>query len=174
MKQKAFGIRGAPTESELDLNIRFALHNVHCAVEDIIQLFRIPVFDLSRPVNPRWDMKDMLAHLVAWHESFAKNLVLLAKGEPPDPPRGSLREVNREGVLRLRGQSIDQLIRRFRKAQKLIEAHALDERIVIIPYRKPGTSYTRLQHLDVVAHHIRGHFWEMLRKSLENPDRAAE
>ncbi|MCP5267945.1 MAG: hypothetical protein H6943_02785 [Zoogloeaceae bacterium] len=168
MKQKSFDTRNAPSECESDLEIRFALHNVRCAVEDIIHLFRIPGLDLSLAVNHRWDMKDMLAHLVAWHESFAKNLVLLANMEPPDPPRGSLRDVNREGVLRLRDQSPDQLIRRFRKAQKLVEMHAFDKHISIIPYRKPGTSYTRLQHLDVVAHHIRGHFWEILSKSLDN------
>lgn len=155
-----------PNESAEDIQIRFALHNVHRAVEDIVRLVKMPEFDLSTPVNHRWDMKDMLAHLVAWHESFAKNLVLLSKGAPPDPPQGTLREVNREGVLALRGQSTDQLIRRLRKAQKLVEANAFNECITVIPYRKPDTSYTRLQHLEVVAHHIQGHFWEMLGKSL--------
>jgi len=105
-------------ESPEDIQIRFALHNVHRAVEDIVRLVKMPEFDLSTPVNHRWDMKDMLAHLVAWHESFAKNLVLLSKGAPPDPLQGTLREVHQESVLALRGQSTNPLIRRLRKAQK--------------------------------------------------------
>lgn len=174
MKKIALYANNSPNRSVLDLDIQFALHDLRHAVEDVIQLFRMPVFDLSLQVNQRWNMKDMLAHLVAWHESFAKNLALIADGKSPDPPQGSLREVNREGVQMLRGQSLDQLIRRFRKAQRLIETHVFNEDIARIPYRKPGTSYSRLQHLEVVAHHIRGHFWEILGKSLKGPDRVAQ
>ena len=44
-------------ESPEDIQIRFALHNVHRAVEDIVRLVKMPEFDLSTPVNHRWDMK---------------------------------------------------------------------------------------------------------------------
>ena len=172
MERTALNPDAKPDDETESLAIRLALHDVRRAVDDIIQLFRVPAFDPSLPVNHRWDMKDMLAHLVAWHESFAKNLALLAAGAPADPPRGSLREVNRNGVMRLRDHSVDQLIRRFRKAQRIIEEHAFDLRISVIPYRKPGTSYSRLQHLDVVARHLRGHFWEILSKSLQKTDQA--
>ena len=174
MKRTALEHEISSDPGRVDSGIQFALHDVSRAVDDIIQLFRIPTFDPTLPINHRWDMKDMLAHLVAWHESFAKNLALIAAGDSPDPPRGSLREVNREGVLRLREQSLDQLIRRFRKAQRVIEMHAFDPRITVVPYRKPGTSYSRLQHLEVIAHHIRGHFWEILSKSLKNSDRVVQ
>ena len=131
-------------------------------VENFIRLYQVPHFDLEVMINHRWNALDMLAHMVAWHESFALNLGLLARGDPPQPPRGTLREVNRQGVLDRRGQSVDQLIRRFRKAQKAIEANVYNEAITLIPYRKPGTSYGRAQHLDVVRGHIRYHFWEVI------------
>lgn len=131
-------------------------------VENFIRLYQVPHFDFEVMINHRWDACDMLAHLVAWHESFALNISLLARGEPPQPPRGTLRAVNRQGVLDRRGQSVEQLIRRFRKAQKTIEANIYNESIALIPYRKPGTSYTRAQHLDVVRGHIRDHFWEVI------------
>lgn len=131
-------------------------------VENFIRLYQVPHFDFEIMINHRWNARDMLAHMVAWHESFALNIDLLARGEPPQPPRGTLREVNRQGVLDRRDQSVEQLIRRFRKAQKTIEAHIYDERVTLIPYRRPGTSYGRAQHLDVVRGHIRSHFWEVL------------
>lgn len=174
MKQTDVNQTTSPESRTEERDIEFALNDVRRAVDDVIQLYRMPAFDLTLPINHRWSMKDMLAHLVAWHESFAKNLALIAAGALPEPPRGSLREVNRDGVQRLREQSLNQLIRRFRKAQRIIEAHAFDVRITIIPYRKPGTSYSRLQHLEIVAHHIRGHFWEIIGKSLRNSDRIVQ
>ncbi len=131
-------------------------------VDDLIRLYQGPDFNPHLVINHGWDAHDVLAHLVSWHESFALNMALLARGEPPQPPRGTLADVNRDGVLRLRGQSILQLNRRMRKAQRTIEAHIRDESIGLIPYRKPGTSYTRVQHLDVVRGHIHGHFWELV------------
>lgn len=131
-------------------------------VEEFIRLYRVPDLDLRVMINHRWDVQDLLAHVVAWHESFALNLNLLAAGEEPQPPRGTLRQVNREGVLALRGKDVPQLIRRLRKAQRTIEAHLNDESIALVPYRKPGTSYTRAEHLDIVRGHIHDHFWEVI------------
>ncbi|MEZ5717525.1 MAG: hypothetical protein R3E55_03385 [Burkholderiaceae bacterium] len=51
-------------ESPEGIQIRLALHNIHRAVEDIVQLVKTPEFDLSTPVHPQWDIKDMLAHLL--------------------------------------------------------------------------------------------------------------
>ncbi|MFR9751354.1 DinB family protein [Nocardia sp. 004] len=131
-------------------------------VEEFIRLYKVPDLDLQVMINHRWNVQDLLAHIVAWHESFALNLRLLATGEEPQPPRGTLRQVNREGVLALRDQSVAQLIRRLHRAQRTVEAHIHDESITLIPYRKPGTSYTRAQHLDVVCGHIHDHFWEVV------------
>ncbi len=137
-------------------------------VENFIRLYQVPEFDTDIMINHRWNALDMLAHMVAWHESFALNLSLLAQGEPPQPPRGTLREVNRQGVLDRKGQSLKQLIGRFRKAQRTIETNIYNESVTLIPYRKPGTSYSRAQHLDVVRGHIRGHFWEVIDMYVKN------
>lgn len=131
-------------------------------LQEFIRLYSVPGLDLNVMVNHRWNLQDMLAHIVAWHESFAHNLSLLADGKPAEPPRGTLRDVNREGVLSLRGIEIPRLLRRLRKAQRIIEEHIYDDSITLIPYRKPGTSYTRQQHLDVVCGHIHQHFWELV------------
>jgi hypothetical protein len=131
-------------------------------LQEFIRLYRVPGLDMTVMINHRWNMQDMLAHIVAWHESFARNLFLLAQGEPAQPPRGTLKTVNREGVLALRGVEVSQLLRRLRKAQRVIEEHIHDDSIILIPYRKPGTSYTRQQHLDVVRGHIHDHFWELV------------
>ncbi|MFT3942299.1 MAG: hypothetical protein QM705_00545 [Ancrocorticia sp.] len=147
-------------QQEIELLLRAERYEL----EQFIRLFRVPDLDLGVMVNHRWNARDLLAHIVSWHESFARNLELLAAGKPPDPPRGTLREVNREGVISLEGKTVDQLVRRARRAQRIIEAHIFDESITMIPYRRPGTSYTRAQHLDVVRGHINDHFWELIEK----------
>lgn len=129
-------------------------------MEEFVRLFQVPDLDISVMVNQRWNLRDLLAHIVAWYESFALNVSLLARGESAQPPRGTLREVNRNGVLALEGLKVPQLIRRLRKAQRAIENDIHNDLIETIPYRKPGTSYTAAQHLDVVRGHIHDHFWE--------------
>ncbi|CAN0654300.1 protein of unknown function [Nitratireductor aquimarinus] len=47
-------------------------------VENFIRLYQVPEFDTDIMINHRWDALDMLAHIVAWHESFALNLSLIA------------------------------------------------------------------------------------------------
>lgn len=131
-------------------------------VEEFIRLYRVPGLDLRVMINHRWDVRDLLAHVVAWHESFALNLRLLAAGDEPQPPRGTLRQVNSDGVLAARGMDVLQLVRRLRKAQRTIEAHINDESITRVPYREPGTGYTRAEHLEVVRGHIHDHFWEVI------------
>lgn len=131
-------------------------------VEEFVRLFQVPDFDTSVNVNNQWNMRDLLAHIVAWHESFALNVSLLAQGRAAQPPRGTLREVNRIGVLAFDGLTVAQLIRRLRKAQRTIEGNIHNDLIEMIPYRKPGTSYTPAQHLDVVRGHIHNHFWEAI------------
>ncbi|MCI2148633.1 hypothetical protein [Bifidobacterium crudilactis] len=131
-------------------------------LETFIRLYKVPGLDIEVMVNHRWNMQDMLAHILAWHESFAHNLHVLAEGKPAEPPWGTLRDVNREGVLALRGVGIPRMLRRLRKAQRIIELHIHHDSITLIPYRRLGTSYTRQQHLDVVRGHINQHFWELL------------
>ena len=129
-------------------------------VEEFIRLFQVPDLDTSVIVNHRWNLRDLLVHIVAWHKSFELNVSPPSQGQPAQPPRGTLREVNRNGVLALQGLRVDQLIRRLRKAQRTVETHICDEKIETIPYRRPGTSYTPAQHLAVVRGHIHDHFWE--------------
>lgn len=146
----------------VDMSIDALLEAERHELDQFLRFYRVPGLDLRVMVNHRWDTRDMLAHIVAWHESFARNLELLAAGESADPPRGTLREVNKAGVIALEGRSVAQLTRRARKAQRVIESHIHDESIGMIPYRRPGTSYTRAQHLDVVRGHINDHFWQLI------------
>lgn len=71
MKQTDVNQTTSPESRTEERDIEFALNDVRRAVDDVIQLYRMPAFDLTLPINHRWSMKDMLAHLVAWHESFA-------------------------------------------------------------------------------------------------------
>ena len=75
-------------------------------LNEFLRFYRLPGLDVSVMVNHWWVERDLLAHIVAWHESYASNLELLAAGQPAEPPRGTLREVNKAGVIALEGRSV--------------------------------------------------------------------
>ncbi|MGS2806280.1 maleylpyruvate isomerase N-terminal domain-containing protein [Nocardia sp. MW-W600-9] len=132
-------------------------------VEDFITLFSLPHVDYAARVYPQWSAKDVLAHIVYWHESFARNIEALALGHKPSPPKWSLRETNQISVEENRSVSKAALLRRLRAAQSTIERHIGNEDIGLIPYRRGSRPYSRAEHLGVVAGHIRDHHWHVVR-----------
>ena len=120
--------------------------------------------DFNQMVYPLWSARDVLAHLVFWHESFARNLKDASEKRKPNPLKGSLAEVNRQSVDSNRGVSIEELIERLRKAQKIINEYIFDTSISLIPYKQGSRSYSRLEHLEVVTSHIGKHLKDLNKK----------
>lgn len=120
--------------------------------------------DYNVMIYPLWDAKDLLGHVTFWHESFARNISDLAQNRKPNPLKGKLSEVNKVSVDSTKAVSIKELIGRLQQAQKTIEENIFDESIEMIPYKKGSRDYSRLEHLDIVANHIRKHLNDV-RKS---------
>ncbi len=121
-------------------------------------------YDFGRIVYTDWSAKDVLCHVLSWHESFARNVEDIVNGRKPNPLKGSLTEVNEKGVRENRQFTIPELRDKLRNAQLIIDTHILDSRIILIPYKKGSRSYSREEHLDVVFRHISGHLKD-LKKS---------
>ncbi len=120
--------------------------------------------DFDAMVYERWNAKDILGHLVFWHESFARNIRDLGQGRKPNPLKGKLSAVNQQSVETTSPYPIAVLIERLRTAQVSIEQHIFNEQIDLIPYKRGSRPYPRWEHLKVVAQHIRRHRQDLEKK----------
>ena len=115
-------------------------------------------------VYAHWSAKDILGHLVFWHESFARNLRDIAQNQKPNPLKGKLSEVNQMGVDATHSVSIDRLINRQTAAQQVIDKHIFNTEVQLIPYKKGSRDYNRQEHLEIVAAHIKRHLKDLHKK----------
>jgi hypothetical protein len=104
-----------------------------------------------------WSVKDVLAHLVFWHESFARNVRDLAKGRKPSPLKGRLSDLNQSGVEGMHNQDLQSILQRFQAAQQIIREDILNPNLLLIPYRLGSRDYTPDEHLNIVDGHINLH-----------------
>ncbi|MEW6716391.1 MAG: hypothetical protein AB1345_02640 [Chloroflexota bacterium] len=110
-------------------------------------------------VEQDWGPREVLAHIVYYHELFV-NLVeaRLSKKEFP-PPEGSFRELNAAAVSASRGISPSILVDRLKKANaRLVELYQRHNPEDIILEIKAGAKPRRLAELvPEVEAHIRNH-----------------
>ena len=134
-------------------------NNVKILRNELEQLFIFfkQGLDYSKMVYEFWNAKDVLGHITFWHESFAKNISDLGKGNKPKPLKGKLSEVNKLSVETTKGESIENLIERLKDAQDTIEAYIFEDKIDMIPYKKGSRDYSKTEHLEVVSNHIHKH-----------------
>ncbi|WP_340066386.1 hypothetical protein [Ascidiimonas aurantiaca] len=146
--------------SEYELKVHLAYTELHKSVQKLISFFEKPL-NTSRKVYTHWDGKDVLGHLVFWHESFARNLKDLSLGHTPAPLKGKLSEVNLMSIQSTRQESVSVLLKRLQRAQQCIDTHIVNTEIESIPYKKGSRAYTRLEHLEIVSAHIKRHLKDL-------------
>jgi Mycothiol maleylpyruvate isomerase N-terminal domain len=130
--------------------------------------------DASLRVTDVWTLRDVLAHILFWHASFARNVSDLARGRTPTPLEGGFAVLNQRGVDAASGLAPEQLIRRLRSAQRTIARHVLSSQLDRIPYRKGSRDYTPEEHLRIVRDHILGHVKSIERARRQSWRRRAQ
>lgn len=115
-------------------------------------------------INTNWTAKNILGHLVFWHERFARNAKDLAEGRKPYPLHGKRSEVNDRSVQSTKNDSMVMLLNRLIQAQKTIDDNILNPAFDMIPYKKGSRDYSKLEHLSIVEHHIDKHLKELIKK----------
>lgn len=114
-----------------------------------------------------WSARDVLAHLVFWHESFARNVQDLAAGIVPSPLKGRLSDLNQSGVEQMRHEDLQTILQRFQAAHQVIRQDILNPNLVLIPYRRGSRDYTPEEHLSIVDGHINLHMRDV-HQALKN------
>ncbi len=130
------------------------------AIAAIAALYRrLPAEALTaRPVNA-WGPRELLCHLVFWHEQYATIAEALSAGAPPLLQPGTFRELNVRAVLENRDCTLDELLARLDGAQQRLAAiaHSSDEIPWSIAFKQGGTARPFPEALRLIAGHIRGH-----------------
>lgn len=146
----------ASTMAVMTIELQNALVNLRQTL-GTLQDFITGQSDLSWKANTSWTAKDVLGHIVFWHESFARNIADVAEHQPERVLRGKLSEVNQRSVEETAFASVDALLIRLTRAQQQIERYIGQEDLGLIPYKKGSRPYAPLEYLTVVNAHIRKH-----------------
>ena len=109
-----------------------------------------------------WTVKDVLCHIVFWHENYAVNYKALANhGEPPLPE--GMSTINTAGVLSLRQYSIKDLIKRLQRANDSLYESIVEKKIPRMTYSRGGRIYKTEDFLIMISKHIKTHAKQIRR-----------
>lgn len=117
---------------------------------------------LSLMATNEWTVKDVLCHIVFWHENYAANYQALAKHEDPLLPEG-MSTINKRGVSSLRKNTRRELIGRLQKANKSLKKSIIDKQVPQMTYSKGGQTYKTDHFLEMIARHIETHTKQVKR-----------
>ena len=106
-----------------------------------------------------WGPKEVLAHLVYYHELYVAQAQAFLAGTRVELPKGRYSDLNAEAAERCRDVPIDELVRRLRIAnRRLGESYAEgnpDE--IVVPIKTGVRPYRLAKLIPEVAAHIRNH-----------------
>ncbi len=127
--------------------------------ETVMQLFDV-YKSMANPeiaVYEEWTAKDILGHIVFWHESFARNIRDIVNDIKPTPLKGKYSDLNQHCFDDMRTKSVEEITKRLEAAHRVIQENILNPKLVLIPYKKGSRDYTPEEHLDIVNKHIKEH-----------------
>jgi len=111
----------------------------------------------------RWDPREVLCHLVWWHQATAEGMESVLSGAAPYRIYASVDEMNARAVGRFADKNIDQLADLVRQLQtRLVQAaRALPDPQATVLVLGDGTGRTVQQRLETIAHHWNEHVKEL-------------
>jgi len=111
----------------------------------------------------KWTVKDVLCHIVFWHENYAANYQALSRKQPPPLLNGPGYKLNLDGVKSLRIYPINELINRLLKANDILFTCIVEMKVPRMTYKKDGHVYKTAEFLDLIARHIKTHTKQIKR-----------
>ena len=137
------------------------LDQLNETVSQLLDLYHTMPVPNTPDVYTDWTVKDVLGHIVFWHESFARNVRDLVNGIKPTPLKGKYSDLNQRCFDEMRTQTMENVMERLEIAHKMIQENILDAKLGFIPYKKGSRSYTPEEHLDIVNKHIKEHLTDI-------------
>jgi hypothetical protein len=111
----------------------------------------------------RWGPREVLCHLVWWHQATVEGMEAVLAGGAPYRIYASVDEMNARAVGRLAGKDIDQLadlVRQF-QARLVKAARALPDAQATVLVLGDGSGRSVQQRLETIMHHWDEHVKEL-------------
>lgn len=119
-----------------------------------------------------WGPREVLAHMVYWHQSSTEGMESVVSGGGPYRIIGSVDEVNAKAIEDASGESNLQIINHILQLQGRLEAAArkmLDPGATVLT-RGEGLNDSLAQRLKMMARHWNNHIKELKAMSGASPD----
>lgn len=116
----------------------------------------LPLVDLQ---DKPWGPKEVLAHLLFYHENFAQQTAAQLNGKSYILPAGRLHDLNASAVKACRGTSVEELLTRFQQADEQLRqfAQTYDANTIYLYMKQGSVKRTLAGVIVMVEGHIRGH-----------------
>lgn len=138
------------------------------AIDSFISYIRsLPEGKLQASPSTSWEAREVLVHLVFWHEQYASIIKAILSGKKPELLIGTFKELNAYAVEKNRTESISTLLKRLAEAQKDLERltnKAATKNIRLqLSFREGSKMWQFEEALDKIEKHIRGHLIKLKR-----------
>ncbi len=106
-----------------------------------------------------WGPREVLVHLIFWHESHVEQTEALLTGSPFTPPAGCFADLNARAIAAAQGIPVNELLRRFRAADVRLRAlcRQVDPATVVLLIKRGATPRTLAHLVREEEAHIRNH-----------------
>lgn len=118
---------------------------------------------LSLMATDKWTVKEVLCHIVFWHENYAANYKALAENKVPPLLDGPGYKLNPEGVASLKKYSVIELIKKLNKAQNTLHFAIVEKKVPKMTYKQDGHIYKTENFLKMIARHVVTHTKQVKR-----------
>ncbi len=121
----------------------------------------------SRARIGAWRPREVLAHLLFWHQATAEGMESVLAGGKPYRAYASVDEMNARAVGRTAAMSMQQLVDQVRhwQARLVAAARKLPDPSAIVLIRGDGTELSAERRLEIIAHHWDEHLKELQARS---------
>lgn len=111
----------------------------------------------------RWHAREVLCHLLWWHQATVEGIESVASGGAPYHIYASTDEMNARAVGRLSGRTISQMTASVRQwqARLVTAARTLANPGATVLIRGDGTELSAQQRLEAITHHWDEHVKEL-------------
>lgn len=112
----------------------------------------------------QWAPREVLAHLIYWHEVSAQGMESVARGGQPVSLESQIDSINARAVAGYQGKSLLQVVAEASKAQeRLVKAAGAVPDLDAVVVQRGAHSFTTRQRLEMIVGHWRGHLDELQR-----------
>jgi hypothetical protein len=113
-----------------------------------------------------WGLREILIHIVFWHENYLNNLQRIRDKKPLHMLEGTYRELNAAAIRENESETIEHLLKRFENVQNLIVeivSGTIDTGLDFY-FKSDAKPRSILESIIRIEQHVRSHLVKMKKK----------